>query len=233
MARAGFRAIRREMLRAINAAADQYEARGQFELPDDFHKHMAEVLNDLQSKTAMQSVIDTQRQIDAQKKFDWSALALRLFEEFSLAFVAQKVTRIGETTRKRVKRIIDQGAAEAATTPEIAKRIKASSQVFTRYDAARIARTEVHGMYGYAAMQTASLYADESIFVNEWISVEDDRTRTEPEGGHRRANGQIREFGQTFYVGGEQLRFPGDPNGRADNTINCRCAVVQTRRDEL
>lgn len=31
---------------------------------------------------------------------------------------------------------------------------------------------------------------------------------------------------QDFIVGGERLRYPGDPNGSAANVINCRCSVL-------
>ena len=156
-------------------------------------------------------------------------MALRFFEEYAEAYIADKVTRITETTRKRIARIIDQGSREAATTAEISKRIRASAKVFTAYDAARVARTEVHGMYNYAATQTANLYADESIFVNRWIAVEDERTRE----SHRDAHNQVREMGQPFDVNGESLAYPGDPSGSAGNIINCRCVAIRVRRDRL
>lgn len=36
-----------------------------------------------------------------------------------------------------------------------------------------------------------------------------------------------------YNVGGEQLEFPGDPNGSPENTINCRCfSEVVAKRDD-
>jgi hypothetical protein len=32
-----------------------------------------------------------------------------------------------------------------------------------------------------------------------------------------------------FDVGGEKLKYPGDPRGSAGNVIQCRCAVVYER----
>ena len=41
-------------------------------------------------------------------------------------------------------------------------------------------------------------------------------------------NGQkVGEFDK-FFVGGEELEYPGDPKGKAGNIINCRCKVVFT-----
>ena len=42
---------------------------------------------------------------------------------------------------------------------------------------------------------------------------------------HIEANGQTRKLTQPFEVGGEFLDYPGDPAGKAEETINCRCYV--------
>lgn len=57
-----------------------------------------------------------------------------------------------------------------------------------------------------------------------WTSIHDNHTRE----AHRHADGQKVPLGSTFTVGGEQLRFPGDPLGSPDNTYNCRCALFAT-----
>jgi uncharacterized protein with gpF-like domain len=60
----------------------------------------------------------------------------------------------------------------------------------------------------------------------EWISVNDRRRRA----SHAVLEGQVREVNEPFSNG---LMFPGDPNGSADETINCRCNIVLVpRRDE-
>jgi len=56
----------------------------------------------------------------------------------------------------------------------------------------------------------------------EWLSTMDDRVRD----AHANANGQVVKINQSFSVGGEQLRYPGDPMGSAGNTISCRCTVL-------
>jgi len=77
---------------------------------------------------------------------------------------------------------------------------------------------------------TERLYADWGIKKKEWLSTLDNRVRTlENTGGktdHRIVNGQVRAVQDSFTVGGEQLRYPGDPSGQPWNTINCRCTTI-------
>lgn len=47
-----------------------------------------------------------------------------------------------------------------------------------------------------------------------------------PRIGHILANGQIRKPGEPFLVEGEELQYPRDPAGSAENTINCHCLVI-------
>ena len=56
----------------------------------------------------------------------------------------------------------------------------------------------------------------------EWVAAQGERTRED----HSAANGQIVSMNQPFIVGGEELMYPGDPNGSAENVINCRCIVA-------
>ena len=64
-----------------------------------------------------------------------------------------------------------------------------------------------------------------------WVSRKDERTRL----SHRAANGQIRNVTGAFDVGGAELRYPGDPKGPLEETMECRCVLapagsVRTRR---
>lgn len=55
-----------------------------------------------------------------------------------------------------------------------------------------------------------------------WVTRHDDRVRPT----HVVADNQIVKIGSSFEVGGEHLRYPGDPSGSASETINCRCVMV-------
>lgn len=46
-------------------------------------------------------------------------------------------------------------------------------------------------------------------------------------------NGQDQEFNKPFFVGGEEIEYPGAPNASAGNVINCRCTIGFTaKRDK-
>ena len=62
----------------------------------------------------------------------------------------------------------------------------------------------------------------EGIDKKEWITTLDGETRED----HERADGQIVEVKETFAVGGEDLRYPGDTTASPDQTVNCRCATA-------
>lgn len=55
----------------------------------------------------------------------------------------------------------------------------------------------------------------------EWVAILDSHTRL----AHAEADGQRQPLGTPFSVGGEELRYPGDPQGSPDNVINCRCRL--------
>lgn len=95
------------------------------------------------------------------------------------------------------------------------------NQVYGEYGKKRavlVARTEM-GSIVNGGSHLANLSAGIS---EEWITSLDGKERA----AHRIAHGQIREAREPFDVGGEKLDYPLDPKGRADNVINCRCAVA-------
>ncbi|WP_440960554.1 phage minor head protein [Paenibacillus nitricinens] len=55
----------------------------------------------------------------------------------------------------------------------------------------------------------------------KWRSSKGDRTRKT----HKKANGQIQQLDKPFTVGKSKLMFPGDPSGRAEEIIRCRCTM--------
>lgn len=57
-----------------------------------------------------------------------------------------------------------------------------------------------------------------------WTALGDARTRET----HAEADGQEASTTETFAVGGDDLRFPGDPYGSPEETANCRCYLYWT-----
>jgi len=58
-------------------------------------------------------------------------------------------------------------------------------------------------------------------WVKRWQATHDQRVRHT----HKDADGQLRPLTKTFRVGDSRLQFPGDPEGSAEEVINCRCSA--------
>lgn len=56
----------------------------------------------------------------------------------------------------------------------------------------------------------------------EWISKRDDKVRET----HRKVDGEVRKDGERFSNG---LRWPRDPFGTLEETMNCRCERRRVR----
>lgn len=125
---------------------------------------------------------------------------------------------VNETTMGDVNKIISQLKAEGASIPDM---VKATKEYFggSAYRAERVARTEVISCNNAAAQDT---YKENEVEGHEWLSTSDDRTRDD----HAEADGQVRPINEPFDVGGEQLMYPGDPSGSAENVIQCRCTEL-------
>ena len=138
------------------------------------------------------------------------------------------VTDINETTRKRIVNTINTGFNDGLSDAETGNLLRNTIIGFGVARANLIARTETH--------RTAS-WANETVAENmniagtqkEWIAIQDARTRV----NHSIASGQRIPLDQKFVVGGERLKFPGDPVGSPGETINCRCSVIYTTPDFL
>src|SRR5699024_2527386 len=93
-----------------------------------------------------------------------------------------------------------------------------------------VARTESAGAQSSATVDAAIMRAeiDGETVELVWEATLDGKTRPE----HWAADGQRIALGAKFDVGGNDLAFPGDPNGPPELVINCRCAVYDLAPDE-
>ncbi len=89
--------------------------------------------------------------------------------------------------------------------------------------AAEVAQSQTTTILNAATAEAARIAQRDYGFEIEqrWVATLDAVTRD----AHIIADGQTRALGETFDVGGEQLRRPGDPRGSIENTINCRCRL--------
>lgn len=163
---------------------------------------------------------------EAYQRKDTENEFLEAVKRWSKIYGARKVTKINNTTKKTLARIIKKGIANGLSNKEIADLIRQVNIGINRTRASLIARTEVHtaAVYGQDEAVTASRLKTEK----EWISALDHRTRTFPKSkfDHVKAFGERVPKDEMFVQTGERLKYPGDPAGAADNIINCRCIAI-------
>ena len=162
-----------------------------------------------------------------------------LGENWYRSQILQFADPISETSMKEIRDLMSIGFREGASIPMMEKsldllfkqwvnggtsdadreRTLFAEERLPPYRKEVIARTETIKMSNAGAN---ALYKDWGVFKQEWLATNDARTRPD----HLAASGQVVSVGGTFTVGGEQLRYPGDPNGSLENTIQCRCTTI-------
>lgn len=137
------------------------------------------------------------------------------------SYAAAKVVQILENTRQQIRKAIVRGNEQNEPPRVLARRIRdETGGIIAKRRAQTIARTETHTAANVGSEAAAD--ATGLALEKEWLSTEDARVRPT----HAEADGQRVEKDADFIVGGERLRFPGDPKGSAGNIINCRCIVL-------
>ena len=122
-----------------------------------------------------------------------------------------------------VKRAIDSG--EPLTADQIESMVTAYRNRALRYRAEAIARTESMAALHEAQKQAIDQAIESGALDPEnvemvWRATKDKRTRE----SHREMDGQTVKYGEMFITGnGNELAYPGDPNGAAEDVIKCRC----------
>ena len=112
-----------------------------------------------------------------------------------------------------------QGILQGERMDKIAKRLR-NVQEMNKTQAIRSARTIVTGAENKGRQDSyARAEADGIILQKEWIATNDSRTRH----SHAALDGAIVDQDKKFDNG---LMYPGDPNGRPEETWNCRCTVA-------
>jgi len=141
----------------------------------------------------------------------------------SSIFILNKVRTIRETLLAEISGVVLQAIENAQDLRTITTIIKdhVKEPNFYRWQAQRIARTETT-----TAMNTAMQVAGEQsgLRLNKvWISALDGRTRD----AHADLAGTSIPQDDVFRtINGNSLAYPGDPNGAAEEIINCRCSLA-------
>ncbi|SMB97972.1 phage portal protein, HK97 family [Thermanaeromonas toyohensis ToBE] len=189
---------------------------------DEFKQKLEELIEPLLleiAKKAGQSVLS---ELDVGISFDVNHPAVRR----GLKEQLQRIKGIDDTTREALREELLAGLEAGEGIAQLAERV---SKVFAEakgYRAQTIARTETNGAASLGAVE--AYHQSGVVRELEWVAALDERTRP----AHAAADGQRVPLGSKFKVGGEMLRFPGDPMGSAGNVINCRCTVAPITETE-
>lgn len=219
------RLLRAEIDRASVEMITAFKRTGSAPALPDAHKRN---ITDIYKAMSMVSIeVFGERVIDQGKsmrlletKVGFSEFFARVAAEYiQNEAIRQRIASVSETTRTQIVNQIISGQSEGLGVAQIARDISKALPSITRFRANLIARTETHGAANVGVDQAAR--ATGLVLQKEWVAAADERTRT----AHAAADGQVVEMNMAFDVGGEKLMFPGDSNGSAGNTINCRCAV--------
>jgi len=143
----------------------------------------------------------------------------------------ERITSVHRSLINSIIKVIGEGYDNNLTLDKITRLLR-NRFGWYKPQALRIARTETTTATNYAT--TMAAHNSEYVLEKTWISAHDNRTRRPPKShfDHLDMNGQkVDEYGK-FFVGGEELDFPGDPNGSAGNTINCRCKIAFTLKED-
>ena len=135
--------------------------------------------------------------------------------------------------KKRITAEVSRGIASSMTYGQVAQQLAAKmTGIYKNPGGAlaysmRIARTEGHRIQCQATMDACYNAKDRGAnIVKQWDATLDARTRN----SHIAVDGEWKELDEKFSNG---LMFPGDPSGRAEEVIHCRCALLQKSRDSL
>ena len=139
-----------------------------------------------------------------------------------VAFLKRKIPKfsfkVNDTTLDQLKKELTVGVDAGESIPKLAKRVEKVFSHAKGYRSVRIARTEVIGSSNFGAFES---YKQSGGIVErkEWLATKDDRVRDT----HAAIDGQRRKLNERFSNG---LQHPGDPSGRPESIINCRCTIL-------
>lgn len=139
-----------------------------------------------------------------------------------LGTIENRIKGVGDTMYHEATSALRVALENGEGVDKAAARVSHSLNV-SAGRARTIARTEAAAVVnGADAGISQELQQAGITHVVEWLSTPGDRTRKT----HKSANGQRIVVGEKFQVGRSRLAYPGDPNGSAEEVINCRCTTL-------
>jgi HK97 family phage portal protein len=129
------------------------------------------------------------------------------------AHAAENVRSILDTNIQDVRRVILKGVEDNLSRAEIGRNLRQFYEDGSASKAMRVARTETASAAGFGQHSAAE---QGNAKTHTWITSRDDRVREL----HSDIDGEEQPLDEAY---SNDLMYPGDPSGDAEEVINCRC----------
>ena len=184
----------------------------------------------------METGRENAKKIMSRKKelttIDDITLTNEAFNQWVTKYGLVKAKEINETSKKKLlkafRKALADGIENGMSIENLRKELqKESVNVFDELSNTRaylIARTETGASMNIGQVAT---YKATGIEKKQWLATYDDRTRDT----HLMMMDKIANIDETFEVertdgGIDNMLYPLDPNGSAENVCNCRCTII-------
>jgi len=147
--------------------------------------------------------------------------------------ILTKINNIAQTTQRAIAKVVETAINEGSSIEQISRAIRQQSQgEVNRHRSVVIARTETISAMNKG--RRLSMHTSNLLWNKKWIDTPDERTRL----SHRAiAQEDYRPLDQPYWLVNksgslEEMDYPGDPKGSAENVIQCRCTeTYEVQRD--
>lgn len=135
------------------------------------------------------------------------------------------IESISNQTFAKLKAELEAGVNAGETMAQLSGRVKRAFNGISNSKANTVARTETATVYSQGRHKAMSIAR---VPYKKWLTSGNANVRP----AHASANGQVVRVDEPFTVGGEHLMHPNDPNGSAENVINCECIEIAVESKE-
>lgn len=136
----------------------------------------------------------------------------------ALRRVIDKMQDVTETTRDQISGALSEGLSANESLSELSSRVRTLFDDMKASRADTIAQTSATSAFEAGQLEAFT----EAGATKMWLTQRSGTSRP----AHAAADGQEVAADEPFIVGGEEMMYPGDPNGSAANVIRCECTML-------
>lgn len=162
---------------------------------------------------------------------NYAPIWISRFETIAIRKAKANAGGVIDTAKKTIIKVLRRKLADknfmTLGEVEASKILRKELKGYADWQAKRLIRTESHFAANFAALEAAKDMFGKENLVKQWMHSGNRNGRD----WHSMADGKIVGIDESFYIGGEYLKFAGD--GSAVNAINCGCASPSFPREDV